>query len=91
MNRRDAEEILREALQLSERERARVAAELLASLDPDIETRDGDAWIAEAERRAHAAINGVSVVFLVRPDEISVLAVAHAKRRPGYWLSRVRP
>ena len=27
----------------------------------------------------------------VREDEVRVLAVAHAKRRPGYWLSRVRP
>lgn len=54
-----AEEILKEALQLSESERARVAAELLASLDPDIETRDGEAWIAEMERRAQAVIGGV--------------------------------
>jgi putative addiction module component (TIGR02574 family) len=54
-----AEDVLREALQLSESERARVAAELLASLEPDIETRDGDAWIAEVERRAQAAIAGV--------------------------------
>jgi len=53
-----AEEILKEALQLSENERARVATELLASLDPDLETRDGDAWIAEVERRAQAAIDG---------------------------------
>jgi hypothetical protein len=30
-----------------------------------------------------------AVVFLVRDEEIRVLAVAHAKRRPGYWLSRV--
>ena len=54
-----AEEILKGALQLSESERARVAAELLASLDPDIETRDGEAWIAEVERRAQAAIGGL--------------------------------
>lgn len=54
-----AEEVLKDALQLSERERARVAAELLASLEPDIETRDGDAWIAEVERRAQATIAGV--------------------------------
>lgn len=54
-----AEEVLKEALQLSENERARVAAELLASLDPDIETRDGESWIAEVERRAKAAIAGV--------------------------------
>ena len=54
-----AEEVLKEALQLSESERARVAAQLLASLEPDLETRDGEAWIAEVERRAQAAIAGV--------------------------------
>jgi hypothetical protein len=54
-----AEEVLKEALQLSEGERARVAAELLASLEPDVETRDGEAWIAEVERRAQAAISGL--------------------------------
>jgi hypothetical protein len=53
-----AEEVLKDALQLSESERARVAAELLASLEPDIEARDGDAWIAEVGRRAQAAIAG---------------------------------
>jgi putative addiction module component (TIGR02574 family) len=54
-----ADDVLKEALQLSESERARLAAELLASLEPDVETRDGDAWIAEVERRAQAAIAGV--------------------------------
>ena len=32
-----------------------------------------------------------ALVFLVQEDEVRVLAVAHAKRRPKYWLSRVRP
>ena len=53
-----AEDVLKQALRLSEGERARVAAELLASLDPDVDTRDGDAWIAEVERRARAAVDG---------------------------------
>lgn len=30
-----------------------------------------------------------ALVFLVRDEELRVLAVAHAKRRPGYWLTRV--
>ncbi|PYQ20958.1 MAG: hypothetical protein DMF79_09245 [Acidobacteria bacterium] len=51
-----AEEVLKEALQLSEVERARVAAELLASLEPDVETRDSEAWIAEVERRAQRVV-----------------------------------
>jgi hypothetical protein len=54
-----AEDVLKEALQLSEGESARVAAELLASLEPGVETRDGEAWIAEVERRAQAAIDGL--------------------------------
>ena len=29
-----------------------------------------------------------SVVFRDTPDEIQVIAVAHAKRRPGYWRTR---
>jgi Putative addiction module component len=53
------DEVLKEALQLPEGERARVAAELLASLEPDVETRDAEAWIAEVERRARAAIDGL--------------------------------
>lgn len=54
-----AEEVLERALQLTEGERARVAAEILASLEPGTETRDSDAWIAEVERRAQAAIAGL--------------------------------
>jgi hypothetical protein len=41
-------------------------------------------------RRALLARFPYALVFLVRPGEVRVLAVAHAKRRPGYWLSRVR-
>jgi hypothetical protein len=31
-----------------------------------------------------------SVVYLEDEDEIWVLAVAHAKRRPGYWRGRLK-
>ena len=44
---------------LPEDEGACVAAELLASLEPDVEPRDGEEWIAEVERRARAAIDGL--------------------------------
>lgn len=30
-----------------------------------------------------------AVVFMDLGDQVRVLAVAHAKRRPGYWLNRV--
>jgi hypothetical protein len=41
-------------------------------------------------RRALLARFPYALVFLVREGEVRILAVAHAKRRPGYWLSRVR-
>lgn len=28
------------------------------------------------------------VVYRVRPEDIYVVAVAHSKRRPGYWMHR---
>jgi plasmid stabilization system protein ParE len=30
-----------------------------------------------------------SVVFRERPHDIQIVAVAHAKRRPGYWAKRI--
>jgi len=30
-----------------------------------------------------------SVIFQDKDDNILVVAVAHAKRRPGYWLKRI--
>lgn len=52
--------LLREALVLSVDERALLAAELLATLGPDVPAGQGgeDDWIREIERRARAAIAG---------------------------------
>ena len=53
----DAKQVLKLALELTDRERADLAVELLASLSgPD--TRDPDEWIAEIERRARTAAEG---------------------------------
>jgi len=30
-----------------------------------------------------------ALVFLVTPDELLVIAIAHVRREPGYWLYRV--
>ena len=53
-------EIHRQALQLPEAERAHLAADLLATLDPDVpsEGRSESEWIAEVERRARVATAG---------------------------------
>lgn len=57
----DSEAILREALTLPTRERATVAAELLASLDePALDDADAvqAAWAEELEQRARRARSG---------------------------------
>lgn len=41
-------------------------------------------------RRALLSRFPYAVVFLDREDEIRILAIAHTKRRPGYWLNRLR-
>jgi hypothetical protein len=60
----DAARILAEALQLAPEDRALIAVELLASLDPDVpggQDREAE-WIVEIERRARAAIAGSPAV-----------------------------
>ena len=39
-------------------------------------------------RRVHLSRFPFAVVFRELADRIEVLAVAHAKRRPGYWAGR---
>jgi putative addiction module component (TIGR02574 family) len=57
-----AEDLLREALALSDGERAELAAELLASLDGGAEDPDEveAAWAAEIARRAGRVLKGES-------------------------------
>ena len=54
------QQLLKDALQLSDDERAGLVAELLDSLDPAVpsEGRSEAEWIAEVQRRARAAIAG---------------------------------
>jgi putative addiction module component (TIGR02574 family) len=54
------EHLLKNALQLPEEQRAKLAIELLDSLEPAIPTqsRSEADWLAEIERRAHAAHAG---------------------------------
>lgn len=55
-----ADRLLEEALKLEPDERARIVAELLATLEPDLpsQRRDDAEWIREIERRARAAASG---------------------------------
>ena len=56
-----AQAVLDKALQLSARERARVAAELLASIDGEADPDAEAAWAKEIARRARRALSGESV------------------------------
>jgi putative addiction module component (TIGR02574 family) len=56
---RKPDEVLRDALELPDQERAGLVIELLDSLEPVLPSdRPDDAWIAEVERRARAALAG---------------------------------
>ncbi|MBI2218844.1 MAG: addiction module protein [Candidatus Rokubacteria bacterium] len=52
--------VLDEALKLPADERARIVAELLATLEPDVASqgRSDEEWIQEIERRARAGMRG---------------------------------
>jgi hypothetical protein len=56
----DVDRLPRDALRLAPDERARIVAELLASLVPDLpsQQRSEAEWIGEIERRARVAVAG---------------------------------
>lgn len=94
----DAERELEESVLWYERNRPEFGQELLdevsAAIDrvrkapmafppaPGVAQRHG-------ARRALVKRFPYSIVFVDRKDEILVVAIAHAKRRPGYWLGRL--
>jgi toxin ParE1/3/4 len=41
-------------------------------------------------RRARARKFPYSVIYLDEPDRVWILAIMHAKRRPGYWRERLK-
>lgn len=40
-------------------------------------------------RRAKVRRHPYLVVYMVRPDQLIILAVAHTKKKPGYWANRI--
>jgi putative addiction module component (TIGR02574 family) len=54
-----AEQLLENALRLSEQERAEMAARLIDSLDPQVEPDAASAWNAEIQRRLEELDTGV--------------------------------
>jgi len=56
----------------------------LISLYPRIGRKEGRVRIWKMRRFKY------KVVYVVRKDEILILAIAHTSRRPGYWRYRLR-
>ncbi|HET9620245.1 MAG TPA: type II toxin-antitoxin system RelE/ParE family toxin [Kofleriaceae bacterium] len=48
-------------------------------------------WRGRADVRARVMQRyPYSIVYVVRDSQIVIIAVAHQRRRPGYWLSRMQ-
>lgn len=45
----------------------------------------------DAIRRRAVRRSPYHVIYLELPDRLQLLAVAHDRRRPGYWVGRVPP
>ena len=92
----EAEEELGEAAAWYEAKRPGLGIELVAVADRALE-EIADApfacgpWRDDRPYRRKVLTRFPYVIFFrVDPDAVVVLAVAHAKRRPGYWAERAR-
>jgi plasmid stabilization system protein ParE len=90
----EAEEELGEAATWYEAKRPGLGVELVAMADRAFEEIAGDPFVCGLWREDRPYRRKVLtrfpyvIFFCVDADAIVVLAVAHAKRRPGYWAER---
>jgi mRNA-degrading endonuclease RelE of RelBE toxin-antitoxin system len=52
---------------------------------------EGWAWVSERDdlRRCQTKRFPYRLIYQVQPNRVLILAVAHLKRRPGYWRDRL--
>ena len=67
----------------------RCAAEIRAAIQRILDTPDRWRFLEEDVRRCLVRVFPYSVLYTVEPDFILIIAVMHAKRRPGYWRHRL--
>jgi plasmid stabilization system protein ParE len=94
----EADAEMAEAARWYEAHRAGLGVELLDAVDAAV------AQVAELPRMG-SPVPGVSdpavrrrpvrrfpyhVVYVELPDRLQILAIAHDRRRPGYWIGRLR-
>ncbi len=93
---REAEEELAEAAEWYEAKRTGLGVELIAIVDRAFEEiQDAPLshalWRVDRPYRRKVLTRFPYVIFFrAEDDEVEVIAVAHAKRRPGFWVDRVR-
>ena len=94
---KDAEIELAAAALYYESKRAGLGVELVAAVDAVLarirdEPATFQAWHpSTSTRRAVVPRFPFVVFFTVVGDTVGVWAIAHAKRRPGYWVGRPKP
>jgi len=85
---------LAEAVRWYETRRAGLGAELFDAVVTTLTLIETNPEIGQTTstdgqtRRARVARFPYQVVYRLRPTEIVIVAIAHLKRRPGYWKNR---
>jgi len=89
-----AERDLDDAVEFYEAESAELAAAFFAEVEANVDSLCerpllGSPSVAGTRRKLLQRFP-YTLIYRVAESEIQIFAVAHHKRRPGYWLKRVR-
>ncbi len=90
-----AERDIEEAIDYYERARVGLGSEffevLQATFDRIVQAPEARAPVPRSKAARFALVRGFPyrVVFVVGAEDVKVVAVAHASRRPGYWRDRL--
>ena len=90
---RKAEEELEAAARYYEAEQSGLGAALLQEVRRVLR-RIGEQPLASRIERGGVRVRTVSrfpycIYFRASPDEVLIIAIAHRRRRPGFWASRI--
>ena len=83
---------LYEAVRWYEAQRTGLGADMVSAVEEALDFLEDNpqagSTVAADQRRVILKKFPYQLVYHVRPEEIVVVAVAHLKRRPGYWRRR---
>lgn len=90
----EAERELTRAAQFYETEREGFGARFAAEIERTLRLiegspRAGTLWRAGPARAWRTKRFPFTIVYVDRADALIVVAIAHTKRRPGYWATRI--